>query len=118
MNEKKLLKICFVISIIGIFLLLSLAEFSQPKFYLINDITEKQLDTQIKIEGTITKTKDLPGLLLFDLKDNTSKMTVVAFKDFEINLTKGYNVSVTGKIAEYNNVLEIIADEITIKNDS
>lgn len=118
MNEKRLLKICLVTSILGIFLLLSIAEFSQPKYYQINDITEKQLDTQIKIEGTITKTKDLPGLLLFDLKDNTSKMTVVAFKDFQINLTKGENISVTGKIAEYNNVLEIIADEITIKDDS
>lgn len=118
MNEKRLLKICLITSILGIFLLLSIAEFSQPKFYQINDITEKQIDTQIKIQGTITKSKDLPGLLIFDLKDNTSKMTVVAFKDFQINLTKGENVSITGKIAEYNNVLEIIADEITIKNDS
>ena len=118
MNEKRLLKICLITSILGIFLLLSIAEFSQPKFYQINDITEKQIDTQIKIQGTITKSKDLPGLLIFDLKDNTSKMTVIAFKDFQINLTKGENVSITGKIAEYKNVLEIIADEITIKNDS
>ena len=118
MNEKKLLKICLITSILGIFLLLTIAEFSQPKLYQIKDVTEKQLDTQIKIQGTITKTKDLPGLLIFDLKDNTSKMIVVAFKDFQINLTKGQNISVTGKIAEYNNVLEIIADEITIKNDS
>ncbi len=118
MNEKRLLKICLVTSILGIFLLLTIAEFSQQKFYQINDITEKQIDTQIKIQGTITKIKDLPGLLLFDLKDNTSKMTVVVFKDFQINLTRGQNISVIGKISEYNNVLEIIADEITIKNDS
>lgn len=118
MNEKRLLKVCLITSVLGIFLLLAVAEFSQPKYYQINGITEKQIDTQIKIEGTITKSKDLPGLFLLDLKDNTSKMIVVAFKDFQINLTKGENISVTGKVAEYNNVLEIIADEITIKNDS
>ncbi len=119
MNKKQLLKICLILSIIGIFTLLSISEFSQPKHYQIIDINKKQIDTQIKIQGTITKTKDLPGLLILDVKDNTSKITVIAFKDFPIEqLKKDIPIEVIGKVTEYKDILEIIADEIIIKNDS
>lgn len=118
MNKQKLLKFCIILSIIGILTLLSISEFSQPKLYQIRDITKNQVDTQIKIEGKILTVKDLPGIALLNIQDNTSKMTVVAFKDFPIEeLKKGLNVEITGKVAEYEHFLELIADEIKIKND-
>jgi len=119
MDKANLLNICLIISIIGIISLLLLLEVSQPEYYQIKDITKKQVDTQIKIEGKIISTKDLPGILILDVKDNSSKITVIAFKDFPIKeLKNGISIETIGKVTEYQRQLEIIADEIKIKNDS
>jgi len=119
MDKNQLLKYCMIISILGILVLLSLLEVSQAQFYEIKDVTKKQIDAQIKIEGKIVSSKDLPGILILGVQDNSSKMTVIAFKDFPIEeLKKGITIEVTGNVAEYQHQLEVIADEIKIKNVS
>jgi len=115
MKDPTLLKISLILSITGIFLLLFLLEYQEIKSYQIQNITKSQLDTQIKIQGTITSIKETPGLYILNVKDNSSIIPIIIFKESPLNLKKDMQVEITGKVQEYQDKLEIIADEIILK---
>ncbi len=115
MEDSTLLKISLIISITGIFTLLFILEFSEVKPFQIKDITKKQLENQIKIQGEITSIKETPGLYILNVNDLTETITVIIFKEDPLNIKKGMYIEVTGEVQEYKDELEIIADKIILK---
>lgn len=114
MKDSTLLKISLAVSITGIFIILYLVEYKNAQTSGLSEITRDQLDSIIKVEGEVTKVTKTPGLLILNIKDLTGTTEVIAFTSQESIIEKGMKVEVTGRVQEYQNRLEIIADEIKL----
>ena len=105
-------KTSLTISLLGILILLIYTENITLPTKNIQNITNKDVDKQIKIIGQVTRLTDLPGLMILDIKDNTEQITVVVFKEEKLNINKNDFLEIQGKVAEYRGELEIIAEKI------
>lgn len=112
MNDRQLLKLSLIISLIGTFILLIMLEYQEIPIYKTTDISKSQIDTRVRVHGKVDSIRETPGLYIINLKDEKGKITAVVFKEEQINLTKNSNVEIEGKVQEYKNSLEIIVDRI------
>jgi len=113
-NERDLLMISFIFSLIGILSLFYLTFSLDIKHYDIFSLSKENLDKVVMVKGVIESYAETPGLYLITLRDDTGKITVVVFKDEELSLQKGLSVEVIGSVVEYKDSLEIIAKQIVI----
>ena len=111
MQNTKLFKISLAISLLGIFLLLTILEYQTIPLYKIGDINKDLLERSVRIQGSITSIKETQGLYILKVKD-TSTITIIVFKEDPIDLKKNSLLEIEGKVAEYKETLEIIADKI------
>ncbi|MBI2663118.1 hypothetical protein HYX15_01145 [Candidatus Woesearchaeota archaeon] len=114
MKESTLLKISLCFSLIGVFIILIIAETLEVKQYGISSITDKEVDKKVKIVGTISSIVETPGLFILDIIDETGKMKVVIFKEDDLGFNKYDEIEVTGKVIKYRNYLEIEAETISL----
>ncbi len=112
MKNQTLFKIAITTSFIGIILLLFLSQKIDASAYQISDISTKNIDEKIKINGVATKITEKPTVTFITLKDDTGTITVVIFNKEKLNIKSGNNIQVYGKISEYKGQLEVIADSI------
>jgi RecJ-like exonuclease len=113
-KEGDLLKASIIFSLIGILIIFYLTYTLEPTKYNIISLSKDNLDDIIQIKGIIESYGETPGLYLVTLKDDSGKITVVVFKDEELELYEGVEVKVIGQVVEYQDKLEIIAKEIVI----
>ncbi len=110
-----ILKISISIAIVGIVALFFLVQFNNENTVKITDL---KLGQTAKITGMVTSvyvSKDEHVFL--KVADDTGEISVIAFKssniDIAYDLENGEQISVSGRVDEYKNSLEIIAKEIT-----
>jgi len=108
----KIAKLALITAILGIIILAVLANTLEPKSLEISKITNSKIGEFIKTEGTITAIKD-SKIMNFNLADKDSEIRVLYFD--KIDLTKGDQIEVIGKINQYYNSLQIEATKITKK---
>lgn len=111
-DETTLLKIALITSIIGTLTLIIMSEKLQPQELKIIDINKSKLNQNVKTQGIITSIKQTKGLYILKIKDNTSEITVIIFKEQPLNLQKGINIEVQGLVTEYKNQIQIQASSI------
>ena|SRR3989344_794323 len=114
MQDSKLFKTSLIISVIGTFLILLLSEYSEVELTNINDLNKNQLETRVKIKGTVVSARETPGLYILSIRDSASTIPIIVFKEETLNIERGTQIEITGKLTEYKNELEIIAEEIII----
>jgi len=114
MQDSKLFKTSLIISVIGTFLILLLSEYSEVELTDINDLGKKQIETMVKIKGTVISARETPGLYILNIRDSASTIPIIIFKEETLNIERGTQIEITGKLTEYKNELEIIAEEIII----
>jgi DNA/RNA endonuclease YhcR with UshA esterase domain len=107
---KLLLKISFLISLIGIFLLMVLSNYLEPEIMKIKDINLLQINQKIKISGTIENIRNYHDFETITLKDETGKILITVDKN--LNLTKNQSIIVIGRVSEYKNQTEIRSEKI------
>ena len=112
MRTQILFKISILISLIGIFFLLVLTNFLEPKQINISEINNKLLDQKVKISGTIEKITDKQTFQILEVKDSTGKIDVLC--NCKNNIKQNQKVIITGKIQEYKKQLQISADKIIL----
>ena len=110
---KNVFKITLSISLMGILLLLIISN-QQPKLTTINQITIKDLNKNIKIQGEITNIKNYQesNFQILSIKDETGEIDITANQI--LNLTNSQTIIVSGKVTEYENNLQIQASKIFI----
>ncbi|MEK6952270.1 MAG: OB-fold nucleic acid binding domain-containing protein [Nanoarchaeota archaeon] len=113
MEEKTLFKISLICSLLGLLILFTISDSIQIKRYDIKDITKDLEGKEIKIQGIITRISETPGLYIFDIQDETGKITAVLFKEENINLTLNSNIKAEGKIKIYKDKPELEISQIT-----
>lgn len=111
MEDKTLIKICLAWSLLGTFLLLILAEYTEPKVINVIELAD-HYDETVAIQGWIERATYKEEVAFFTLKDNTSKITVVVFGGMNETVHKGDEVKIAGTVSQYQGKLEVIADAI------
>ncbi|OGJ22083.1 hypothetical protein A3K73_06565 [Candidatus Pacearchaeota archaeon RBG_13_36_9] len=106
---ENILKICLAISIIGIFLLLFLANTLPPKAVNLGEINDKMLNQKVKVHGTIFRIEDKETFKILSIKDETGKIDIIC----ECGNLTYQDIEVEGTIKEYREYLQIQADKIT-----
>jgi len=112
MKLKINLKTALAISLIGILLLLFIANTLNPKLIDIENINDKLLNKRVQVQGQIIniRTFEESNFQIISIKDNTKEIDIIL--NNPINITKDQNIIVIGKITEYNQTLQIQADKI------
>ena len=116
MKEKDLLKIALVCSLVGIFIILFIVQKYEVPSYSIEDIDKSMLNDMVSVKGQISRITETPGLYILDLEDSTGKITVVVFKEEDLDILEGNFIEIEGEVAEYKNEVEIIAKQIKVLN--
>jgi RecJ-like exonuclease len=112
MDDNLLFKICLTLSLLFILILFVISENINLETKDIQNITKKDVDTIIKVTGQVTRISNLPGLIILNLKDQTSEIKVVIFKEEPLNIKQNNFLQIEGKITEYQGELEILAEKI------
>lgn len=114
MQKSTLLKISLIITLSGIFFLTLLTFILEPKLITINNITQNQLNQQIKIQGIITNinTYKDSNFQVLTIKDKNNSIQITINKI--TNLKHNQLITITGKVTEYKNTLQIQADKISL----
>ncbi len=109
------MKLSLIISIIGLVVLFLISERIKPKEYQINLLSKENLEQLIKIKGKITNIKEVKGLSIMEVEDESGKIKVIlSKKDQIVKPKKGQEVEVMGKFQAYQKDFEIEAQEIKI----
>lgn len=115
-----ILKISLTLSLIGILLLLIMINNQPIQNLSISKISNDHLNKQIAIQGQVINLKTHPTLQIITIQsliNKTSQIPVIAYNsNLTINTTNNSTFIIIGKVQQYNNQLEIIADKIIIKN--
>ncbi len=106
MENKSLTTLCLIISIVGITTIIVTSGTFEPITQ--DQITKDDLDKIITIKGKINSIRETPGTY----KITVNNIPTTVFKTKPLNLKKGDSIKVTGKVQEYNNKLELLADKI------
>lgn len=109
---RLLLALSFICSLIGLFLIILLANHLEPTLITIKSIDENNLDNFVKIQGTITEIKETEGLSIFTIKDETKSIKIVSYE--KPLLMRNQEIEVVGKVVEYQGALELEATTIKI----
>ena len=87
MQEKTLLKIALITSLVGILILLIILDKIDVSSSNINAINKTLIDKQVKIKGEITRITETPGLYIINVKDNTGNIDVIIFKEEKLEVS-------------------------------
>jgi DNA/RNA endonuclease YhcR with UshA esterase domain len=110
-----LLSLFFVISLIGVFLLLILSNILEPRLISIEKINDKLIDKKVKVQGEIfnIKTYKDSDFQVTSIKDKTGKIDITI--DKILNLKNNQTITIIGKVTQYKQYLQIQADKILLK---
>ena len=101
MIEKNLLKTALVCAIIGILIILSISENIEIKKSNIINITRENIEENVKIIGKISSLTETDELIIMNVEDETGKITVITFKNQDLNLTENQIVEIEGEVIDY-----------------
>lgn len=104
---SKLLKISFIGAIVGIILLFIISENISINKISIDMIDESYIGRSVRFSGEITK---IISSEKFSSIEVDGKILVVLFE--KVDLAKGNKIEVIGKVDEYKNKIEVVADLI------
>ena len=114
MNEKILFILALTCTLSGILTILFISENVEIKLIQIKDINEDQIGKEIKVIATISSIKSTPGLYILTLKDVTSTIKAIIFKESDLNFKMNDKAVVTGEVVKYQNILEIQINELKV----
>lgn len=111
---KKMLKIPFALSLLGIIILLFLSQNLEPPEVKISEITEGNLNQRVKIAGGIASVKDFDdkNFQILTIKDSEKSITAIANSKTGLEINKSAQYIIIGKVQEYNSTLQINSDVI------
>lgn len=109
----RLLLVAVLMSVIGILIILYVAENKEIGLLEIKDIDESYLDQLVKVVGISNRVSLGKGVTIIDLNDEVASIKVIVFDNSTL-IEKGMDLEVYGLVTMYKGELEIEADEIKV----
>ena len=115
MKEKTLLKIALIVSLTGLLIIYLISDNISIKEKNIEKITIANIDEYVKVRGIVSRITDTERVTIMDITQPT-EITVVLFKgeNKTTPIREGNEVEIIGKVDEYEDRLEIIAQRARI----
>lgn len=119
MSDSQLIKISFLIALIGLACLFALYVVLEPEHLTIKDITLSNIGHEVVVTGSISSIAVNNDHVFITLSDNSSSIKVVVFANTAKNHPEIYNLTsgvltIQGKVDNYKGELEIVANKIGI----
>jgi len=108
---EKLLKISFILSLLGILILIALSQQLEPRLYNIEDLSQKNLNLRVQIKGTMTSINNYDEFQTMLIKDNTGIISVISNSKTPLNKSS-LEILIIGTVTEYQDRVQITADKI------
>lgn len=119
MEDSKIYKIALAMSIVGLMGMVFSVNMITPREIKINEINRGMLDEDVSMVGVVQNVKksSSSNTYFLELMDGTGKITVIVFEssavdlekvNMSVNSFKNRRVKVTGKISEYQGMMELI----------
>ena len=109
----RLLLIAVLTSVIGILIILYIAENKEVGLLEIKDIDEGYLDQVVRVKGTAGRVGLCSGVTILNLNDGLYEIKVIAFDNSTL-IKSSMPLEVYGVVTMYKGELEIEADEIKV----
>jgi RecJ-like exonuclease len=103
-----LTKYALITFLIGLILLFFLSRNLEPKLVKISDINSKMVDSYVKIQGDVIKSKTSSGVTILTVNDSTEFISVVSYSPLNVS----GKIEVMGKVKDYKGSLEIEIEKI------
>lgn len=117
MQEKNIVKISIITTILGLLFLFFLAE--EVSIPPLATIESSSLQQPVSLDGVVTKLVKKDKIYFLELDaTRREKINVVVFPNQDIFLQEGNIVQIQGNVQEYKGQKEIIASKIVVKGDS
>ncbi|MBE6493867.1 MAG: RNA-binding protein [Methanosphaera stadtmanae] len=112
MQDKTIFKITLITTIIGLVGIILTTGLVNPEHLTIDKIDKSKIDNQVEITAIvsnviITNTQTT----IITLTDGTGTISAVIFSKMDNSLNIKNNVTVIGRVTEYNGQLELIIDD-------
>jgi len=116
MHDRTLLKIALVGSIAGVALLFAFSEQFSVSEQTISRLDELPEGQEVDVTGVVLRATDKGKVLFLDIaEEKVEKVTVVLFKDREMQVKEGDYVRVVGSLEEYQGKKEIVGNKVEVK---
>ena len=112
MRENTLLKISLICSLLGLVALYFISAKIDIKDYK-PSVLNKNVGDDVKLEGQVMKITDNGDVIFVELSQQ-NPVNIVMFTNDNVQLRKGDDIEVIGKVQEYNGKNEIIAQKIRV----
>lgn len=119
MNDRGLLKLCLLCSVIGLVILFFGVRLAEAEKVSIVEVDENSIGRLVTVEGSVYSSYYNGEHLFFTLRDETGKIKVVVFENNikrtgidPLDVKKGVEMAVEGKVEEYEGELEILPERI------
>ena len=115
MREKTLFKIALICSFIGLIGLYFISERISIDRINISEMEMENLGEEIKMIGKIERITNTDKVVFLEISEmKTESISVILFKDRDIELKEGSYVEIEGEIDDYNGEREIIASRVKL----
>ena len=112
MQERTFTVIALIWSLVGLFVLLLLASYSQPPQVKINEL-EGNIGKIVVLENvSVSSISYKEDTVFLKLKDSTGEISAVFFGAPKYEIIKNDNITVKGKVQLYKGDLEIVIQEL------
>ncbi len=111
-----LTKICLLSAILGIILMIIIADKIDIPNSNIDSIKKEDVNKDVKIKGLIKKAINNNKVAVIELMDKTGSIEVVLFKPQNLILKKGSLVEIEGKVSIKEDSLQIYAETAKVVN--
>ena len=110
-----MLRLALICSLAGILALFFISENMEIREKNIDEINKDNVGEDVRIKGVVSKSTDKGKIILLDIIQPET-ITIVLFKDSDLNISTGTKVEITGEIDEFNGKMEIIGNEVKFLN--
>ena len=111
MKDSGLLKIALLWSLVGIFILLIVAVYTEPPELTISELGQ-HMGENIVVRGFVESASYKETVSFIELSDESGEIQVVIFEELEQKVYNKDQITVRGRVSEYKGELEVIAEEI------
>ncbi len=111
MDERVLLRISLVSSLVGIFFLFIIVSFFTVEETAISGIPSSEEGTTVHVKGFVESVQNRKGIAIIEIAELKS-VSAVLFTSENVTLEKGQKVEVRGKVREYGGQMQLVIDEL------